>query len=312
MSKLKVGFLTTFNAPCGIADYARNLAREIRILGNDVVVLGNLPYGSGEVDNVNEFEVHKVFEVEIHTGKQFFDFEMIYGIIDKIDVLHIQFESAIYTRSLLSTLLKEIKGKIPIVVTIHSSCNWLDSDFDAITTPVKKLAEMNNFIWIPHGIPEFPKIERPIDLVVSSIGLGRNMDDIVVNTIKQIESDIGRKIEFITSYGHHKWLTQNELFEFLKKSRVVSLYYPPVDALVSSSACALSLGSYRPVIVSETNWFGEYDSNIVLRSNAENLYNNIKKALLEDYNAENVDKLKKTRAWNVLAKQYNDVYEIIG
>jgi len=195
MSKLKVGFLTTFNAPCGIADYARNLAREIRILGNDVVVLGNLPYGSGEVDNVNEFEVHKVFEVEIHTGKQFFDFEMIYGIIDKIDVLHIQFESAIYTRSLLSTLLKEIKGKIPIVVTIHSSCNWLDSDFDAITTPVKKLAEMNNFIWIPHGIPEFPKIERPIDLVVSSIGLGRNMDDIVVNTIKQIESDISWTIQ---------------------------------------------------------------------------------------------------------------------
>jgi len=54
-NKMKIAFLSTYSMPCGIAGYTLNLVTNLKPLGIECVILGNMPYTNKVEDSVKEF-----------------------------------------------------------------------------------------------------------------------------------------------------------------------------------------------------------------------------------------------------------------
>lgn len=244
---MKIAILTTWSEVCGVSEYSRDLYDTLREKGHDVHVFANFAKAKLEPDS--EY-VHRVFHTPFLDGILDTDISFVEQLF-KYDIVHVQFECNLFAPQWFPSLIKELHGKVPIVFTMHSSGIWPNFDQGLVSKYIthEPMPWYSNSAVIPMGIKFYNNDSVGNSNSIVSFGLGRNNDDFVKQAVD------GTKLVFTTTYGHHKWLTKQQLVTEIQKAFSISLIYPPVGASVSSSAANLAIGCNRVLFCSPTNWF---------------------------------------------------------
>lgn len=256
MSKLKVAMMSSYDECCGIAAYTDRLITGLRATC-DITLLKNKPYRKVSLRHYEDVKEVECFEVTIWTNNIYFDDAKALAAVQDADILHIQFESALYHQSWMLPFLAAVRGLgIPVVVTAHSSCIWptLHNRVDKWIAHSSTLAQQLNATWVHMPILFYPFRELDSSKKIVSFGLGRNQDDMVLKALEAIRLE-NPGVKFEPHYAHHKWVPEVELVDYLLSGRAITLLYPPTGALVNSSAAAFALGLSRPLIITGTSWF---------------------------------------------------------
>lgn len=315
---MRIGMLTTHNQACGIGEHAHHLMAALYRNGVGVKILKNIPYEPLVVEGLGEDfaeEIVEVWKVGIRTNEKFFDYDKAINTLKDCDLLHIQFESALYYKEQFETLVQRVKTEldIPVIVTYHSSCIWPSGCWnlvDGTTTASKALAEAVRCIHIPHGMRNEPDIDPRSSppYMIRAFGLARNRDDVVIPAIKKLQEE-GIEVAYETSYGNHKWKPIEELFAWLQDSHCIVIFYPPTDALVCSSAFPLAYSARRPVVISDTKWFDGY-KHLGFVAEEDNLSEVFKEALqvgLSSYRV-NAQEVIDENSWDAKARTFISYY----
>lgn len=308
---MKIALVSTWSEICGVSQYSEELCAGIREKGHEVQVFANFPKAQLEPDPSYVTRCfHAPFLTNVHETDIKFGEDLL-----QCDVIHFQFECNLYFPKWYFELINNIRGKKPIIFTMHSSGIWQGFDTSQITFITHEPVAGWRSVVIPMGIKFYDDapVENRRELV--SFGLGRNNDDYVRDAIA------GTDLGFRSTYGHRKWLSRNELVREIQKSWAVSLVYPPVGASVSSSAVNLAIGCGRPVFASNTNWFNhvrhlpaiytvEWENPSSMRdllqdvfdpSNYENIINDLKER--KDYI------IAEGRDYNTWIQRHCDLYQ---
>lgn len=290
---MNIGFLTTWNQICGVAEYTKQLVKALEERGHEISIFANYPHQElTEPDSKNVVRRFGTGFNEPEKRKVNVESVYILSVAGKLDAVHIQYQSYLWPdmSGLVSLLGRIRKQKIKTVVTFHDSCLGPDFPFhlfDILITHGSEFKQTNtrNFT-VPMGIPEieFKPLSKRVS--VCSFGLGRNDNDFV----RKVTSSIGVEYNILDPFK--KWLPLEELMNEIQKSSAVVLFYPKTDAKVSSSAARVALGTYRPVVTSSANWFTDIKDYVVW-ADVENLESILKDVL---YNEETKERLlKKTK-----------------
>lgn len=282
---LKVGLLTSWNIRCGVASYSRHLVNALS-RRDDVEIS---VFGSANPDPVVPFEdyAQPVFNVahwNDYTSDEF-DIETILNA--DLDVLHIQYIAWFYNREKLLELLSRFKGLK--VLTFHDNA-LLDSEViaacDRLITHREDIGEQARYL-MPFGIEN----RRP---VVKTFGLGRS--DLA--TIKACCDNLEYEVEH--SFASDKWLSDEDLHNWLRDSDAIVLFYPEDKRAGTSQAARTALATRRPVIVNDVTWFKDVEGVHKIASAAE----------LQDKLFELLDNPTIAEAsWHTLAQAHTELYK---
>lgn len=322
---MRVAFISSWHQRCGIAQYSEWLAKALILLGHEVEVIANIPYE--ELTEPDEPYVHRLFNIELRDNKNYFDFEKAAEIINRCDVVHVQAESALYSRNYLPTLHVKT-ARIPWVVTYHSTCAPVLMPSVAMhTAHTEQVLDQLGLRKVKRAsiampCPVIDYVAPPLvgqHLLIGSYGLGRNNDEAVAEAVKYVNSTRASgqaEIVFSTHYGHHKWLPYQALLRWIQEKHACILYYPPVGASVSSSAAQISLACGRPLVVSNTNWFSSLSPDHAIFGGCsvkelvialENLRNNYHQHV--ESAKEYAEFCKKNKSFIVVAQKLEKIYE---
>jgi anaerobic selenocysteine-containing dehydrogenase len=239
---MRIGILSTWNTRCGIAEYSRHLAAALRRQGNvDVMVLGSRNFGARAVAPLEDW-VTPTFDVQIwHPQHRFaLDVEAILEL--QLDVLHIQYSNLFYDRRRLIDLLRRFPGVTAL--TYHDKGGALSFPYDL---PDLLYAHREDVGVGPRRlIPQGIDLRRP---VVKTFGLGKSRLDIIAAVCERNGWD------FQHSFGEDRWLESEELFEWLRDSDAIVLWYDEDHRSGGSAGAPLAIGTRRPVFVNDTEWF---------------------------------------------------------
>lgn len=281
---LKVGHLSTWNTRCGIAEYSRYLVEALRRRGDlEVSVFGSRNYGDRAV---REFEPDEVacFDVQLWHPDEAFDFDPEPILRADLDVLHIQYANLFYRRRDLVDLMRRFDGVLAL--TYHdrtvSRLAFPHQMADVLFTHREDVG-LGERILIPQGID----LRAP---VVKTFGLGKSRDDLIGEVCERN----GWRLE--TSFGEQRWLEAEELFQWLRDSDAIVLWYDDDRSVGASAAAPLAIGTRRPVFVNDTQWFHDLPRRTAtLRkvSTLEELEQEMRAVLVDDY--------AQQRSWDVVA-----------
>lgn len=239
---IKVAWLSSYSTKCGIAEYSSYLVNALRKRGDvDVKVFSSKNYGDYNVEEQPPY-CDPTFAVPLWNGgiDDSFDYEKI--LAWKPDIVHIQYEVVLYNAQKLSEFLQEYKG--PVVITYHDNCippDLLVSRFNLQYSHREGVGVGSGYL-IPMGVEN----RKP---VVKTFGLGRSRKDI----IQEVCDNLGYDFEY--SFGEDKWVSQEELYEWLRDSDAIVLYYDDAPAAGVSIAARVAISTRRPVIVNDVTWF---------------------------------------------------------
>lgn len=277
---MKIGLISSWNEKCGVSEYTRNLAQGLIDKDNDVKICANYPKDQVQPD---EDYVKRLFHVEFMTNQRGADAPGILEFFADRDIIHIQFEAALYHPSWFVPFMREMytKLKAKIVVTTHTAAMWPEFDARCVHHFITHSQMWSTQSLIPPGVKFFDKDARFFDTMdeyvcdmksVVSFGLGRNQDNLIKEAIE------GTDVTFRTTYGNNKWLSKEELIKEIKKSWIISLMYPEIDNTLSSSAVILAMGCNRPILISNTNWFQHVINypNLYVCETVQDIKDNIK------------------------------------
>lgn len=269
MSKknMRIVMITTWDKQCGIAEYAKNLVIAMREQGLDITVI--------EKDSL---------------------VNMVPQDLSHYDIIHFQNQGSFWSGEWLMSTLKLAKSKKQkTFITFHDSAYWPGFDFQNIDLAIahrKDIFEEMSFApsqvkaVLPMGVPE-------IKPTLCSFGIGRNDN----NLIADVCNDLGFKYKI-----PNKWLSTDELVEFIKSSDGVVLWYNDVGIVGSSAAARLAIGCRRPLFLSNVKWFEDlYEKNVFKFDTIEEL----KTALYQFYKNDFIDKY----GFNTLARKHKELYE---
>lgn len=307
---MHIGILTTWNQACGIAEHSRALTNALMSAGHQVTIFGNIPYENLVQEEDSRFNVKTCFEVEMRTNKKYCDYNLISGIVNSFcDVFVVQYEN-LYNGH-LDVLFPMINK--PIIVEFHSSCigplPWGKISGSIIHNNELKLPGRS--LYLPMGIPDVKYKEPAMSGTIVSYGLGRNDDNMINQAIKRLKPD-GFDLHFTTSYGHQSWKPIEDLLKFIQSSDVVTLLYPPVGAVVSSSAVNLAFACKRPVITTKTNWFSSVVKDTIQVENVDQLSDQLRRLYSDkEYYSEwaNRDSVIGERSWTKLVSEHLNLYQ---
>jgi hypothetical protein len=245
---MRVGLLTTWNTQCGIAQYSRHLGNALARAGADVTVLGSRNYGARETGEESELPVERVFGVEMWNGGQDSELDASRILAMGFDVIHCQYEVALYNRPRLQELLDQHEGASAI--TWHDKCVPADmpGPWDLQFRHREDTGPAGHVI--PFGIEDVPPLVR-------TFGLGRTQEDV----IRPICERNGWRFESAATseaaFGGQAWLSQLELHEWLREADAIVLWYPDAEMAGSSQAARTALATRRPVFVNDVTWFDD-------------------------------------------------------
>lgn len=267
---MKIGIVSTFLSRCGVSSYTENLVEELKKT-EDIKVICN---HNAELIKAYPDGVLPAFHAPFLTNQETANVPLILDYLKDRDIIHFQFETNIYHPSYFPELITKLKMHNKLIVfTMHSSGMWREFDTRLVDHWISHSQMWINDLYrhsslIPMGCKFYdPPMSPPEDVAgffksICSFGLGRNNDDI----LKACAGDN----TYRTSYGNSKWLPIKDLVDFIRSNWVISLYYPPTGAHVSSSAVMLALGCDRPIIATDTEWFSHTNYPSIYKVNFNN------------------------------------------
>jgi len=240
---VRVGLLTTWNTRCGIGEYSRQLAEAIRRRSDvELLVFGSRNIGDRAIREYAEGET-PVFSVQAWDPAASFEFDIDTVLAADLDVLHIQYSNLFYKRRRLVSLLRRFDGVValtyhdrivPRATFPHRYIDLLYTHRDDVGVGARRV--------IPFGVD----VRAPL---VKTFGLGKSRDDL----IGEVCARNGWRLE--TSFGDDRWLEHEELYQWLRDSDAIVLWYDDDPTAGESAAAALGIATRRPVFVNDTHWF---------------------------------------------------------
>jgi hypothetical protein len=239
---LRIGILSTWNTRCGIAEYSRHLVAALRRQGDvEVTVLSSRNFGKRAVAPPEDW-VEPAFDVQIWHPQHRFDLDVERILAHLLDVLHIQYSNLFYDRGRLVELLRRFPGVTAL--TYHDKGGILAFPHGLVDVLYAHRSDVG--VGHRHLIPQGIDLRRP---VIKTFGLGKSRLDVIAPICERNGWD------FQHSFGEDRWLESDELFEWLRDSDAIVLWYDEDHRSGSSAGAPLAIGTRRPVFVNDTEWF---------------------------------------------------------
>jgi hypothetical protein len=240
---LNVGFLTSWNTRCGIAEYSRSLIAAMERRGDVSVKV----FGSRNVDerSVRPYEdwAYPVFDVQVWRPDHAYDFDVDAILAHDLDVLHIQYSNLFYNRRKFVDLLTRFPGLVAL--TYHDKV--VGRRTFPFTLPDLLYAHREDVGIGPRRIiPQGIDVRPP---VVKTFGLGKARIDVVAEICER------NGWRFEHSFGEGRWLEYEELYRWLRDCDAIVLWYGEDRTSGGSAAAPLAISTRRPVFVNDTEWF---------------------------------------------------------
>ena len=270
---MKIALLTTYNQVCGISDYSESLVKsfskehEIKIIAPTLTGVHHSVRPVGP----EQKNVYRLFNATIWDGEVAIEINKIEEIAEWADVFHIQFQDALYHHEWFFPLIKRIKNKTKLVVTLHDTCLgkiWpMLGEFHKVLTMKPEVKAQ---------VPQAELIGMPIHYirpVIKGFGLGRSKHDNIRNVCDQL----GFIYEYVKA--EDKWMPVKELLSWLRDSDGIVLYYDEVTTAGSSAGARMALSTRRPVFINNVTWFNDLpEASKVIRFDTDE---DLKQALLD-------------------------------
>lgn len=241
---MRIGILSTWNTRCGIAEYARHLVAALRRRGEvEVTVLGSRNFGERAVAPCEDW-VSPAFDVQIWHPQHRFDLDVESILRLPLDVLHVQYSNLFYDRGRLIELLRRFPGVTALTYHDKGGALLFPYDLPDLLYAHREDVGVGPRRLIPQGID----LRRP---VVKTFGLGKSRLDIIGAVCERNDWD------FQHSFGEDRWLESEELFEWLRDSDAIVLWYDEDHRSGGSAGAPLAIGTRRPVFVNDTEWFSD-------------------------------------------------------
>lgn len=288
-----IAILASYGIMCGVAEYGRNLAEALRRLGHQVTLFGSR--GGGRIrpehrwqllpDVEGEPDVVRCFDAPAWSYGGEFDMPLVAAEFERraIAAVIVQYQSMIYDTARLEEFLAWCHGRgVRTVVTYHDSCfaRPLQPVDAAVVHGRGMQALLPGATIIPQGVHQVPELTREEacreygfpDGLVATLGLGRTRYDVILRAAERLGWSLlvsdptgSCQIESPRIIAARRWLDQRDMIRMLMAARGVVLWYPPVAALVTSSAAQVAAASHRLVIVTDTNWFADLPSDVFIK-----------------------------------------------
>jgi glycosyltransferase involved in cell wall biosynthesis len=260
---MKVAFVSTFLPErCGLATYA---ARVLPFIEEVVAVQKvQLPYGA-------TFMVRRKVPVLIRP---------------RTDLVHVNYEYALYGQNIIPLLLWLRLRKIPVVLTLHSHnvrnwpnryLNlWINSLPQKVVVHSQETAQRYGYVHIPHGGPDNPYLRErdrcqgqgPRFIHTGFVRANKRLDEIIKVFCRRPELNLvicgthhGHTVDsyyrrcqtlFEENRGnitwHDRFMSEDELLKVYAKGDVLVLFHAPVDDNYHSGLVSDALASGLPVI----------------------------------------------------------------
>lgn len=287
---MRVGFVTSWNTRCGIAEYSRSLVGALQRRGDvDLTVFGSRNVGDRAVREYEEY-AKPVFDVQRWSPDHSFRFDVEDILAHDLDVLHIQYSTVFYNRRRLIELIRQFPGVLAL--TYH----------DKVVSPA-----------FPHGLVDLlyahredvgigPRrlIPQGIDMrppVIKTFGLGRSQDDVIQEICNR------NCWIFEKSYGEDRWLEHEELYTWLRDCDAIVLWYHEDPTSGGSAAAPLAISTRRPVFVNDTEWFRDLPAQTATLRKVRDT-DELEVRLRELF----VDPYAEQRSWDIVAQTLVDDY----
>jgi hypothetical protein len=288
---LRVGFLTTWNTRCGIAEYSRSLIAAMRRRGDvEITVFGSRNTPDRSVRAYEEWAT-PVFDVQVWNPGHTYELDVDEVLSHDLDVLHIQYSTLFYNRRKLIDLMTRFPGVLAL--TYHDKV--VGRRTFPYTIPDLLYAHREDV-----GIGERTLIPQGIDVrppVIKTFGLGKAD----VEVIERICERNG--FSFEKSFGEDRWLEYEELYAWLRDCDALVLWYADDPTSGGSAAAPLAISTRRPVFVNDTEWFRDLPKRTTtlrkVRDEAE-LEQGLRELLVDPYAEE--------RSWDRVAQTLVDDY----
>jgi len=241
---LRIGLLTSWNTRCGIAEYSRNLTGALHRCDDvEVTVLGSRNFGERSIAPYENGAV-AVFDIQPWHPEWLSEIDVERILELELDVLLVEYSNLFYRRSRLVQLLREFPGVT--AVTYHDQC--VSGAFPYRLPDLLYTHREGVGVGPTRLIPQGVDLRAP---VVKTFGLGKSRTDIIGAVCDANGWD------FRHSFGEDRWLDGDELFEWLRDCDAIVLWYDEDPTAGSSAAAPLAIGTRRPVIVNDVEWFRE-------------------------------------------------------
>jgi anaerobic selenocysteine-containing dehydrogenase len=270
---MRIGLLTTWNTRCGIAEYSRHLATALRREDDvELTVLGSRNFGDRAVAPYEDWAV-PVFDVQPWHPERRLDLDVETILELDLDVLHVQYSNLFYNRHRLVELLRRFPGVTAL--TYHDKC--VSRAFPYRLPDLLYAHREDVGIGPRRLIPQGIDLRRP---VVKTFGLGKSRLDIIGEVCER------NGWGFEHSFGEDRWLASDELFDWLRDSDAIVLWYDEDLSSGGSAGAPLAIGTRRPVFVNDTEWFRdlpEHTSNLRKLHSPEQLEEALRELFADAY-----------------------------
>jgi|CZKG01.1.fsa_nt_gi hypothetical protein len=281
---MRIGILSTWNTRCGIAEYSRHLVSALRRSGDvELTVLSSRNFGERATAPYEEW-VAPAFDVQIWHPQHRFELDVERILESDLDVLHVQYSNLFYDRGRLLELLRQFPGVTAL--TYHDKGGVLSFPHGLVDLLYAHREDVG--VGPRRFIPQGIDLRRP---VVKTFGLGRSRLDVIADVCER------NGWRFEHSFGEDRWLDSEELFEWLRDSDAIVLWYDEDHRSGGSAGAPLAIGTRRPVFVNDTEWFRdlpERTANLRKLHTPEELELALREVLDDPYAEE--------RTWNRVAE----------
>ncbi len=292
---MNIGLFSSYGMKCGIAEYNMSLYRALIDLNHQITIFGNKidtirperRWVIAEEISEDPVDVVRCFNAGAWSESGDFDFRVMFEALEQrqIKLIIVQYQNGIFRDQNLRVLFEFCKQyDIKVMVTFHDSCIGPLFPIDKVDHYVCTQSDIRLIVagcrYIPQGIPS-PLLEDKNEIklryqydgtIVSTLGLGRTDYRLISRATEKLGY---RFMVMDPTYscrisGDHlirigDWLPLNQMISRLGASDAIVLWYPEIDAMVSSSAICMALATLRPIIVNDVKWFKDIPDDVVIK-----------------------------------------------
>ena len=300
MTSKRIGIITSWNAVCGVSEFANFLVEALEKRGHTFEIFANL--FAGDYEKIPEEvrkdgpNVSRVFETGFNPdpyNRQFFDVIEIEATIvsKKLEIIFLNYQDFLFpNKPALNIIIEFCKNNgVKTFILTHDSCispelNVSDCTHIVFSPAVWQFQAHSKALNIDQGIPEleFKRCTLPDswnhEWTLSCFGMGRNRVDKLVSVIENVNEekllDKPLALELSCRKGHYQeykkhpyvrlapgYLPAQKLSYQISCTDAVVIWYPDIAQQANSSAFRFAVGSRVPIICNNSSWVSDQISN---------------------------------------------------